>query len=277
MAQIDIKEATVRIIEGGYGTATLNSVAADSDLDFTAKSRHIGSDKISVTLVDPATASAALSVVVTGREIVVNLATGTGATPPITSTAAEVKTAIDNDADAAALVTVALETAGTGTVDAHAKTTLDGQNGIAIKIGEGTLTYSEKRTVEFTRDRGILDTVREADEEPMDVTIDGTWEYITAESGSGTPTVEDALKNIGEASGWVSSADDQCQPFCVDVEIHNAPDCSGVQDEIIMFEEFYYETIDHDLREGTFSITGRCNRKTAVSRRAENANIEGLT
>lgn len=271
MAQIDLKECTIKIFDGTLGTATLDSTPADSDLTLTAVSRHIGTDKITITLVDPGSASASLSVAVTGRDIVVNLATSTASA--ITSTAAQVKTAIDGDSDASALVTVALETAGAGVVEAQTKTLLNGQNSISVKIGEGNLTYSEKRPVEFTRDRGILDTVREADEEPMDVSLDFLWEFITAETGSGTPTVNDALKNQGEASSWVSSADDQCQPFCVDIEIHNAPDCTGTDDEIITLEEFYYETFDPDLREGSISCTGRCNRKVATTRRVAAADI----
>jgi hypothetical protein len=271
MAQIDIKEATIKIFDGSLGTAVLDSTPADSDLTLTAVSRHVGTDKISITLVDPSTATAALSIVVTGRDIVVNLATSTSSA--ITSTAAQVKTAIDGDTDASALVTVALETAGTGIVEAQTKTTLDGQNSINIKIGEGTLTYSEKRPVEFTRDRGTLDTVREADEEPMDVSIDATWEFITAETSSGTPTIEDALKQKGEASAWVSTANDQCQPYCVTIEIHNAPNCTGTDDEFITLEEFYYETGDHDLREGTMNFSGRCNRKEATVRRVTAADI----
>jgi hypothetical protein len=257
MAQIDLKEATIKIFDGTLGTATLDSVAADSDLVVTTKSRHIGTDKVTITLVDPATASASLSVAVTGRDITVNLATdGTSA---ITSTATLVKAAIDGDADASALVTVSLET-------------VDGQNSLTVKIGEGNLTYSEKRAVEFTRDRGILDTVRNADEDPMDVSLDAIWEFITAESG-GAVTIEDALKKVNSAAAWVSTADDQCQPYCVDIEVHNAPNCTGVDDEIIMIEEYYYESLDHDLREGTIATSGRANRKTATARRVAAADI----
>ena len=270
MAQIDLKEATIKIFDGTLGTATLNSVAVDSDLVVTAVSRHIGTDKISITLVDPGTASAALSVAVTGRDIVVNLATSTASA--ITSTAAQVKTAIDALPAAAALVTVALETAGAGVVDAIAKTTLDGQNSISIKIGEGNLTYSEKRPIEITRDRGSLDTVRLADEEPMDVSLDILWEFITSETG-GAVTPEDALKKIGEAATWVSTADDQCQPYSVDIEVHNAPACTGTDDEIIILEEYYWETLDHDLRAGTVASSGRCNRTLASVRRVAAADI----
>ena len=271
MAQIDIKEATIKIFDGTYGTATLDSTNADADLVITARSRHIGSDKISVTLVNPAAPSAALGVVVTGREIVVNLATSTASA--ITSTAVQVKAAIDALPAAAALVSVALETAGAGVVEAIAKTTLDGQKSISVVMGDGTLSYSEKDPREFTKNRGVLYTVRNADEEPMDVSIDALWEFITAESGSSTPTMEDAMKQIGEAAAWVSTADDQCQPYCVDIEVWNAPNCTGVSDEILMFEEFYQETLDHDVREGSISVQGRCNRTDVVVRRVLAANI----
>jgi len=270
MAKIDLKEVTIKIFDGTLGTATLDSTNADADLTFTAKSRHIGTDKISVTLADPAAASASLGVVVTGRDIVVNLATSTGSA--ITSTAALIKTAIEALPAANALVTVALETAGTGVVEAIAKTTLDGQQSLTAKVGEGNLSYSEHRNVEFTRDRGLLDTVREADEEPVDVSMDITWEELTAMTGD-PPTIEDALKNIGEASAWITTADDQCQPFCVDIEFHNAPNCTGTDDEFITLEEYYYETLDHDMREGTISTSGRCNRKQATVRRVAAADI----
>jgi len=270
MAQIDIKEATITAFDGTLGTVALESAPSDSDLTLTAISKHIGSDKISIEMLDPGTATAALGIVVDGRKITVNLATSASA---ITSTAALVKGIIDGDADASALVTVALETAGTGIVEAQVEVTLDGQKSFSIKIGEGNLTYSEHRNVEFTRDRGILDTVKNADEEPLDLTIDGTWEWVTGVPSSGTPTFEDILNNSGEASTWVTTADDTCQPYCVDVELWNAPGCILIEDEIIMFEEYYHESVDHDLSEGTIATAGRCNRTRATPRRVLNADI----
>lgn len=271
MSQIDIKEAYLRAYDGTLGTATLDSTPADSDLTFTAKSKHIGSDKISVTLVDPGAPSAALGVVVTDREIVVNLATSTASA--ITSTAAQVKTAIEASSPANALVTVELETAGAGVVEAIAKTTLDGQKVITIKLGEGNLTYSEHKNRVFTKDRGSLDTVKDDDAEPLDLSLDSTWEWIKADT-SATPTLEDVLKQRGEAAAWVSTADDDCQPYCVDIELWNDPGCGSADDEIIMFEEFYYETVDHDLREGTLSLSGRCNREEPTVRRVPAASID---
>jgi len=272
MAQIDIKETTIKFFDGTLGTVTIDFTAIEADMVFTAKSKHIGTDKISITFVDPGGTTAVLGVVVTGRDIVVNLGRTASA---VDTTAALAKAAIEALPAAHALVTVAFATGedGTGLLNAIAKTLLAGQKSASVKIGEGTLSYSEKRPVEFTRDRGILDTVRLADEEPMDLSLDATWEYITGETGSNAPTMEDILKKIGEADDWVTSADDPCQPYCVDMELHNAPDCAAVPNEIITFEEYYYETLDHDLREGTIATSGRCNRKTAAARRVLAADV----
>ena len=210
MAQIDLKECEIRVWDGTKGTLTVDCTNADSDIVFTAKSKHIGSDKISIEYIDPGTASQSLSIDVDGRKITVNLATSTASA--ITSTAAEIKTAIETDSDANALVSMTLETSGAGVVEAKAEDSLDGQQSISIKIGEGNMTYSEHRNVEFTRDRGILDTVRESDEEPLDLSMDATWEWVKGLTGA-TPTLEDVLKKRGEAATWVTTADDDCQPY----------------------------------------------------------------
>ena len=271
MAQIDIKECTIKAFDGTLGTLTVESVPADSDLDFTAVSKHIGSDRISVILADPGSASATLGIVVDGRKITVNLATD--ATSVITSTAALVKAAIEGEAAANALVTVALETAGTGLVEAAVEDWLAGQNSISIKIGEGNLPFSEHMNRVFTRDRGILDTVKNDEDEPLDFSMDATWEWLASVGGGSAPTFEDCVKHRNDASTWLTTADDTCQPYCIDIELHNAPGCSAVEDEIHMFEEYYYETADHDLNDGTISTAGRCNRTEANVRRVLNADV----
>ena len=276
MAQIDIRECTIKLFDGTLGTYTFVSAADDADLSFTAKSKHIGSDKITVTISNPGTALAPLAVTVVGRDITISLETDNSGTPAVISTAAEVKTAVEALAAAHALVTVAYANVtagdGSGAVDVFTKTALSGQKSISVKIGEGNLTYSEKRPVEFIRDRGAIDTVKNADEEPMDLSFDIMWEWISTEHGA-TATVEDALKRLNDAHDWASTADDDCQPYCVDVELWNAPGCGSLDDELIVFEEFYYETLDHDVREGTVSAAGRCNRTVATPRRVAHSDV----
>ena len=132
-------------------------------------------------------------------------------------------------------------------------------NEIAVKVGEGNVTYTENRNIEYRLDRSILDDVRETDEAPIDVSLDATWEFITASSG-GTPTIEDALKRIGEASAWISTDSDTCRPYAVDLIIQNIPDCDGtIEKEVITLPDFRWDTIAHDLREATIAVTGRSN------------------
>lgn len=136
---------------------------------------------------------------------------------------------------------------------------------IEVKLGNGNLTYDEKVIREYIKDRGLLDTVRDGDEEPMDVRIDAQWEKLTGGAGpSGTPTVEDALKQRGPASDWESTSADECEPYCVDIEIVNAPPCGEAGEETILLPEFRYESINHDMRGGTLAIVGKCNAKEAT-------------
>lgn len=144
------------------------------------------------------------------------------------------------------------------------------QNSITITVGEGNLTYTERKNIEYTLDRGVLDEVREGDQVPVDVNLDFVWEYITGGSATGaTPTVEDALKRKGPASAWVSTDSDQCRPYAVDIEVTYAPTPAACGDmEVITLPDFRYEELAHDLRAGTVSVTGRCNVVEATAVRS---------
>ncbi len=135
-------------------------------------------------------------------------------------------------------------------------------NEIEIKIGDGNLTYSEKRNIKYIKDRGRLSTVRQEDDEPVEVKMDAIWEFIKASSGQ-IPTIEDALKKRGEASDWVTSAADTCEPYAVDIEVLYTPPCSGEQKERITLVDFRWEQFEHDLRQGMFSVSGKCNATEA--------------
>lgn len=130
-----------------------------------------------------------------------------------------------------------------------------------VKIGEGNLTWTERKNIEYTLDGGTIDEVREGDEVPVDVTISAVWEYVTSSTGgsSGQTTLIDAIKGTGSASDWVSSDSDICRPYAVDIQIVYTPDCAGSIVETILLADFRYEQIDFDLRGGTFQVTGKCN------------------
>ena len=152
-------------------------------------------------------------------------------------------------------------------------TIIDGStpaNELEVKIGEGNLTYSEKRNMQYILDRGALDEVREGDEVPVDVSMNFTWEYLRGSVG--TPTIEEALKNIGEAAAWESSDADACRPYAVDIKILYKPTPVACGDqEVIILSDFRWEDLNHDLRGGAVAVTGKCNVTQATVTRQANS------
>jgi len=142
-------------------------------------------------------------------------------------------------------------------------------NTLAVTIGEGNITYTEARNIEYVLDRGNLDEVREGDQIPVAVSMDFNWEYVTGSSTSGAnPTVEDALKKTGLAAAWVSSDSDACRPYAVDLVILYTPDCATGDQEEIVLADFRYESLAHDAGAGTVACSGNCNITNATVTRA---------
>ncbi len=135
-------------------------------------------------------------------------------------------------------------------------------NQISVKIGEGNLTFTENRNLEYRLDRGKLDEVREADQAPMDVSLDAVWEFLKASSGQ-PASVEDFMKFRGAAAGNLSTDADVCSPPSIDIIVENIPGCGGIDKEIITIPDFRYDAIAHDLREATLAFTGRANATLA--------------
>lgn len=127
----------------------------------------------------------------------------------------------------------------------------DGASGeVELKVGEGNLTYSESRTIEYKLDRGLLDEVREGDQVPVDVSFDLLW----------TEMLGGDIKKIIVGDGYTSTDTDACRPYACDIEITYTPSPSGCGDaSTVTLPDFRWEKIDSDLRAGTLSVTGKCN------------------
>ena len=127
---------------------------------------------------------------------------------------------------------------------------------VEVKVGEGNLTYTEARTIEYNLDRGSLTggTVREGDEVPVDVSMDFVWEYLISNSGS---SIVEMIK--GDDS-LTSTDSDTCQPYACDITILYEPTPAACGDkETITLSDFRWESLDYDLSAGTISCTGKCN------------------
>lgn len=157
---------------------------------------------------------------------------------------------------------------GTGVPANNAVITFSGHT-VEAKLGDGNLTYTENREMEYRLDRGELDTVREGDDQPLEVSLDFVWEFLRASLTDEEPTLEDAIKQRGLASEWVSSdSADPCAPYAVDIEIEHDPPCEGEEREIILLPDFRWESLEHNASDAQISMSGRCNSREAVISRA---------
>ena len=126
-----------------------------------------------------------------------------------------------------------------------------GSNELVVKIGEGNISWSEKREIQYSHNRGQVTEARLGDDQPCDVKFDFVWEWLSSLSGT---SVSEAIN--GEADGWVTTGD-ECEPYAVDLELKiYSP--NNVPMEIITFPEFRKSQLDYDLRAGAVSCSGQC-------------------
>lgn len=228
----DLKNATISIVDGFSGSAAVNLMAGYmAGVSTMAVDQHTG--------ILPNGVQFYVGAATTQVYTITSHTESSGNTTSITFTPALLATAADN----AVLTFIPRQ--------------------LQIKIGEGNLTFNEKQNIEYKRDRGILSTVRKGDEDPLEVSFEFWWEFLKASTGE-SPSIEDILKNRGEAADWTSTSADTCEPFCVDLVILYTPPCLDLGQEKIELKMFRYETLNHDLKQGMLSCSGKCNVKEAV-------------
>ena len=140
-------------------------------------------------------------------------------------------------------------------------------NELIITVGEGNLTWTESRPLEYTSNRGLIEDRKLADDVPMSVSLDLRWDYYRGKNGGGEPpSPMDVIHFENNASTWVSTDTDPCRPKCIDIVIHYRPDCAETDsDETITLPKFFAEDKAFDLREGTIALTGTCLAIRALS------------
>lgn len=231
MAQLDIKNCNIFLRDGYTGPAGAASAKVNNMSGYPVGTTTMTVDGITGALVTGDYFTLASN----QKRYKITAHTETlGATTSITFTPGLATAAVDND-----------------DIDIQA-------HHLQIRIGEGNATWTEKRAVTYVKDRGLLDTVRLGDQEPVEVKLDATWVFLKASTGQEI-TIEDVLKRRGEASAWVTSATDTCEPYAVDIVIEYTPPCSTEQMEIYTLSDFRYEELAHDIKAGTISISGKCN------------------
>lgn len=131
---------------------------------------------------------------------------------------------------------------------------------LTVKIGDGNITWNEKRNIEYKKDRGLLDTAREGDQEPLDVKMEFAWIFIKGDSGDSNPvSINDAIKGVGSASAWKTTASDICAPYAVRITILYTPCTGGGKTETYILTDYRWESFDFDPKSGMVSTSGKCN------------------
>ena len=123
-------------------TLTIDSVAANSDLTFTAATAGAAGNSLTVAILQPVTNDEVLTVSFDGTDAIISLPTDGGGSP-VATTAAEVKAAWDatiyvappNAYPLTAFITVAVEGDGSGAVGAAAEAPL--ATGVTEVLGTG--------------------------------------------------------------------------------------------------------------------------------------------
>lgn len=116
-------EATQMVARRGSFTTVLVT-AVNDQIRYLAKNSGVSGNSITLTYVNPGTASQPLGISVTGSDITVNLATNSSSV--VNSTATQIKSAIESNSAANALVYATLLGNGSGTAAAFTETSLAG-------------------------------------------------------------------------------------------------------------------------------------------------------
>lgn len=243
MARIELRDCTIYMRDGFAGTAVLS--ANGSANGTTLNINTVVTNATVNTIVYPGVRfTVAGETVATTEHTVVTANTSANVTDFVTFSPA----------------------LGAGTYDtANVVTFLPAQ--VEIKIGEGNLTWSEKKEYVYLLDRGNLDTVKEGNEVPVEISLEFVYEHVKTGTSEDISPV-DALKRNAVTANWVSSSSDQCEPYAVDVVVvHEAP-CGSTQDETLTFADFRYESLDFDLSAATISVSGKCNVSEVLAARS---------
>jgi hypothetical protein len=136
---------------------------------------------------------------------------------------------------------------------------------LEVHIGEGSLTFEEKTPRTYRRNKGRLFTVKNGDEEPVDVSITAVWEFLKSDPTATEPlTPREVLYGIDAASTWVTTSSDPCEPYAVNIRVRYTPPCTTAKKEDITFRDFRVETLGGSVKDGQLDVKGKSNRTRAV-------------
>jgi len=147
---------------------------------------------------------------------------------------------------------------GAGSYGTGAAITVQSQE-VEIKVGEGDLSYTEADEYSYDLERGLLDTVRKGDDQPMEVALNFVFDQVKSGTGEVITPIE-ALKGSGNASEWVTSSSELCDPYAVDLLVQDVRTCVAGESRDYLFPVFRSEKRDYSIKDATIAVSGKCNR-----------------
>lgn len=238
MARIELRYATVKIKDGLAGTAASTGTPAMGDTSTAIGSTALNTD-VTTKVPVGANFTVAGESVQTVHTVLTRTLSGSNTTNITYSPAI-----------------------GAGTFAMGAVLTFQPQ-ALSIKVGTGDVKYTENTNYLYDLDRGLLDTVRLGDDQPMDVNFNFVYEHIT--QGTLEPVAPmDAIKRRNGAAEWVSSATDKCEPYAVDIEVLHTPPCGTSEKETTTFPDFRSDKREVSFKDSNIAITGKCNVKEPI-------------
>ena len=248
MARIEMRDVTIYVQDGLAGTGVMTNNASVNEATF-----NIGTVVLNSTVTDQVPIGARFTV---AGETAATVHT-VSARGPTTGTTTNIT------------FTPVLGAGTYNSANSNNAVTFTSQR-LEVNVGEGNLTWSEVKEYEYLRNRGDLDTVKEGDEQPVELSLEFVYDYVKTQSGQ-TITPVDALKRQGEASEWVSSSSDLCEPYAVDLLVKHCVPCGTDHDEDVLFVDFRHEGLDFDLQAATISVSGKCNVSEPTVTRSDDA------
>jgi hypothetical protein len=244
MAEIDLKQAQIFIEDGFAALGAVNNASG-----YTAASHVTTMAVDGFTVTESAGLTAGMTFTIAGDDTIytiVSTVLTSSAVTSITFTPELAEDVVDN-----AVIT-------------------SGPHSLELVIGDGNLTFTEHQDRIYKKNRGLLHHVKNGDDQPVDVSFDLVWEYLKSQTGFPL-TPREALRREGPAADWVTAGSDPCAPYSVNIRVLYTPLCDDQDLEETIFEDFRWETVDGNVKDGTLSVKGKSNRTSANSNRIARA------
>jgi len=133
---------------------------------------------------------------------------------------------------------------------------------VVAEIGEGdNIEHTKNKEPQVTLARGRIDGGEAGNEVPLGVTFSFIYDWLrsSASDPKFSVTVDEALERQGNASDWISTAQDECESgYQLDIILIDTPPCTTQDAEVVFYRRFMTETNNGSVEAQSVNVTGIC-------------------